>query len=136
VSSPRTEFDLLLAAPTPVDAELAREILGEAGIPTFTHGRDRDFAELGAAIHSDLTRPDLYVPKGRRAEAEALLADAWDADSLSDEIALSMPREERDASTPLDMRRVWIGLVTAFVLIALAVAYYHEFILSRGASSR
>ena len=133
MASPRDEFDLLLAAPTPVEAEMAREILADAGIPTYSHGRDRDFAELGSAIHSDLTRPDLYVPKGRRSEAEELLRAAWDESALSDELALSVPREEGAPESAGISRNVWAYVVGALVLLAFLVMYYHDFFSSRKA---
>ncbi len=52
----------LLEAPTAVEAELARGLLEEAGIPCLFHGRDADFAEFGASAHMSLTRPSLFVP--------------------------------------------------------------------------
>ena len=40
--SSRTEIVVLLAAPAPVEAELARGLLEEAGIPSMLHGPDMD----------------------------------------------------------------------------------------------
>ena len=68
---------VLLAAPDPVKAELARSLLEEAGIPTMSHGPDRDFAELGAAVHMAFTRPDLLVPASALEKARAVLEQAW-----------------------------------------------------------
>lgn len=73
MTGPREEFALLLAAPHPVRAELARNVLQEAGIPALLHGQDRDFAELGAQVHMALARPDLYVPKAALERARAVL---------------------------------------------------------------
>jgi hypothetical protein len=73
---PRDDFDLLLEAPHPVEAELARGMLADAGIPVLMHGGDFDVAELGSATHAMLRRPDMYVPKGARARAEQVLRDA------------------------------------------------------------
>jgi len=131
MASPRDEFDLLLAAPTPVEAEMARELLADAGIPTFSHGRDRDFAELGASIHGNLTRPDLFVPKGRRSEAEALLRAAWDESALSDELALSVPSEPDAVPSTSGSRRAWAYVIGAIVLLAFVVAYFGEFFAHR-----
>ena len=77
MKSPRQEFDLLLEAPDPVEADLARELLASEKIPSLLHGQDRDFAELGAASHATISRPDLYVPKGTLERARAILREAW-----------------------------------------------------------
>jgi hypothetical protein len=77
VNSPRSEFALLLAAPDPIEADLARNLLSTAGIPSLLHGQDRDFAELGAAAHMGISRPDLLVPKSALGRARELLAEAW-----------------------------------------------------------
>ncbi|HJO27472.1 MAG TPA: DUF2007 domain-containing protein [Planctomycetota bacterium] len=69
----------LLEAPTAVEAELARGLLEEAGIPCLFHGRDADFAEFGASAHMSLTRPSLFVPAAALDGARALLAEAWGA---------------------------------------------------------
>ncbi len=73
---PRDDFDLLLAAPHPVEAELARGILADAGIPVLVHGGDFDVAELGTATHAMLRRPDVYVPRGSRERALQALRDS------------------------------------------------------------
>jgi hypothetical protein len=131
MGSPRADFDLLLEAPTSVEADMARELLQRAGIPTYLHGRDRDLAELGAAIHNGLTRPDLFVPKGRRDEAEAVLKSAWDASALSDEVALSVPAEEPPPSRELSTR-FWPIAVGAALILAVAVLYFIEYFSRRG----
>jgi hypothetical protein len=131
MGSPRSEFDLLLEAPTSVEADMARDLLQRAGIPTYLHGRDRDLAELGSAIHNGLTRPDLFVPKGRRAEAEAILNSAWDASALSDDLALSVPAEESAPSRETSSR-LWPFVVGAALLVAVAVLYFVEYFAQRG----
>ena len=80
--SPRTEIVVLLAAPTPVEAELARGLLEEAGIPSMLHGPDMDMAELGVAAHACFTRPDLLVPAAALEAARAILKEAWGEESL------------------------------------------------------
>ena len=77
MASPRADFALLLAAPDPVAADLARGLLEEAGIPSLLHGQDRDFAELGAAGHAGISRPDLLVPKSALVRARQILEEAW-----------------------------------------------------------
>jgi hypothetical protein len=72
---PSQDFDLLLRAPHPVEAELARGLLEEQGIPALLHGGDFDVAELGSVSHAMLRRPDLYVPKGTRARALEVLRE-------------------------------------------------------------
>jgi hypothetical protein len=129
MTSPRDEFDLLLEAPTSVEADMAREILGQAGIPTYFHGRDRDMAELGTAIHYNLTRPDVFVPKGRRAEAQAILKETWDESALTDEVALSVPVEDEPFVPRAPARRVWTWVVAVAVLVAFLVVYYENFLV-------
>ena len=77
MGSPSDDFACLLETPSPVEADLARGLLDEAGIPCMLHGRDADFAEWGASAHQALTRPSLYVPRSALEEAQAVLAAAW-----------------------------------------------------------
>lgn len=77
MSTPDEDFALLLAAPSATDAKLACNLLEQAGIPTMTHGQDRDFAELGQAVHMSVARPDVFVPKPALARARELLEEAW-----------------------------------------------------------
>lgn len=70
------EFDLLLAAVDPIEGELARDLLEGEGIPSMLGGDDFDTAELGVS-HGMLRHPDLFVPKGARANARAILVAAW-----------------------------------------------------------
>ena len=76
MSSTRADFALLLASPDPVEADLARDLLESAGIPSMLHGQDRDFAELGAG-HAGISRPDLLVPKSAFERAREVLIEAW-----------------------------------------------------------
>jgi hypothetical protein len=78
MGSPRTDFDLLLAAPDPIEAELARGILHRAGIPSYFHGQDRGFSDFGCAAHRFIARPDLYVPRGMRERAREVLEETGD----------------------------------------------------------
>jgi len=80
MTSPTDEYALLLAAPTATEAGLAKNLLAAAGIPCLLHGQDRDFAELGAAVHMSVARPDVFVPKAAFAEAKRLLDEAWGTD--------------------------------------------------------
>ncbi len=77
MTRPSDEYALLLAAPSAVDCELAKNLLQAEGIPCLQHGMDRDFAELGHAVHLGVARPDLYVPNGAYERAKALLDEAW-----------------------------------------------------------
>lgn len=78
MTAPSEEYALLMAAATQVDADLARQLLEEAGIPCLLHGMDRDLAELGSAIHMQISRPDIYVPRGALDEAVEVLRGAWE----------------------------------------------------------
>ena len=73
----RDDFALLLAAPDPVEADLARNLLDAAGIPSLLQGQDRDLAELGSSSHSAIARPDLFVPKAALERARSILRQAW-----------------------------------------------------------
>ena len=84
MTSPADDFTLLLAAPDATEAELARNLLEAAGIPCLLHGLDRDFAELGAAVHLAVAHPDLYVPKAAAEEARRLLVEAWGPGAVPD----------------------------------------------------
>jgi hypothetical protein len=77
MSSTRADFALLLAAPDPVEADLAKQLLESEGIPSMLHGQDRDLAELGGASHQGISRPDLLVPKSALERARHVLSEAW-----------------------------------------------------------
>ena len=72
MTDPYHEFDLLLEAPSATNAKLAQNLLEEAGIPSMLHGQDR-----GEAVHMNVARPDVLVPKGSLPEARKVLTDAW-----------------------------------------------------------
>lgn len=76
MSSIPHDHDLLLEAPSPTDASLAQELLESRGIPSVLYGADRYNLAFGASANQ-LTRPDLYVPKGMRERARAVLDEAW-----------------------------------------------------------
>ena len=67
---------LILAAPNAIQLELATGLLEGAGIPTITHGQDRDLAEFGQAFHNVVARPDLYVPLAAFEKARRVLIEA------------------------------------------------------------
>ena len=71
------EHDLLLDSVDKVKADLAKGLLAEAGIPCLFHGPDFDVAELGTAAHQTLRGVSVYVPRGAREKAQAVLEAAW-----------------------------------------------------------
>jgi hypothetical protein len=77
MTSPADEYALLMEAATPTDAELAKSLLAEKGIPCIFHGQDRDFAELGEMVHMMVSRPDVYVPREALERAVEILRGAW-----------------------------------------------------------
>lgn len=77
------EFDLLLNGVDLMEGEMARELLSEHGIPSMIAGPDFDLAEFGRAAHSRLRHPDLFVPKGSKVAARAILAEAWGEERLA-----------------------------------------------------
>ena len=117
MSSPRADFALLLASPDPVEADLAKDLLSSAGIPCMLHGQDRDLAELGAAAHGGIARPDLLVPKSALGRARDVLRESWDGGSLTDEVALAFPLKEEDSERSRAWPLAWILFVG---LLALA----------------
>jgi Putative prokaryotic signal transducing protein len=124
MGGPADGFVRLLAAPDAVEAELARDLLRSAGIPSLLHGQDRDLAELGQAIHMRISRPDVYVPAAELERARNVLAEAWDESALTDELAMSTPRAETPASSARP-RPTWFfrGLFVAAIVIAIVVSY-------------
>jgi hypothetical protein len=73
------DYATLLDSVTLVEANLARGLLDEAGIPCLFHGPDFDFAELGLSSHAAARGVSVYVPRAALAEAqEVLRAAAWD----------------------------------------------------------
>jgi hypothetical protein len=125
MSSPDRDYDLLLEAPSAVDAALAKDLLEARGIPSFTQGRDRDLAELGAGVHNALTRPDLYVPKGMREKARAVLDEAWSAERLEDPpLSADDAAREREvvvAAESEKTRRGWIAILGVIALLAVVL---------------
>jgi hypothetical protein len=75
--SDATDFDLLLEAVTPIEAEMVKSLLAAQGIPCLVHTVDFDMVELGKAAHDSVRHPDIYVPKGTRERAQAILDEAW-----------------------------------------------------------
>jgi hypothetical protein len=73
-----SDFDLLLQAVTPVEAEMIKGLLAEAGIPCLVHTQDFDMVELGKGAHDSVRHPDVYVPKGTKDQANAILDEAWE----------------------------------------------------------
>jgi hypothetical protein len=76
------EFDVVLAALNHIEAELARDVLTGAGIPSMHHAPDFDFAEFGAAAYGQLWHGDLLVPRGAREAARAALVAAWGEEAV------------------------------------------------------
>lgn len=122
------DYDLLLTAPNPVEAALAKDLLAEHGIPSFTHGFDRDLADLGTGVHNAISRPNVYVPKGMRERAQALLAETWDAEPLPDEgEGVAVLADENDpawsssapASEPAPKSLSWVPMTIGVVVVAI-----------------
>lgn len=128
MGSPKTEFDLLLEAPEPVEAQMAQDLLARAGIPSMMHGADRDMADLGYATHSVIMRRDLFVPKGARERALSILQEAWDRDALTDEMALSAELEPAvPQASSRGHGRAWRWLVLAALVSIVVFTYVADF---------
>ncbi len=83
MTSPRSQFDLLLPAVDSVAADLAQDLLKSEGIPSTLLGPDFDVAELGLSIHRALRRQDLFVPLGAHDAARKVLVEAWGEAAVS-----------------------------------------------------
>src|SRR5262245_34275350 len=89
------DYDLLLEAPDATEAALAKDLLEEAGIPSLLAGRDRAIADFGSAAHNVLTRPNLFVPKGMREQAQAVLDQHWSRKPLPEDLPVGeLPEAE------------------------------------------
>jgi len=129
MSSTRGDFALLLAAPDPVEADLARDLLSGAGIPSLLHGQDRDFAEMGAAIHMGVARPDLLVPRSALERARELLRETWSGGDVTDEMAVASPVIEEETGRSGLQALVW--LVFVGVLVCVVFVTYSIFFQPR-----
>jgi hypothetical protein len=130
MGAPADGFVRLLEAPDAIEAELARDLLRSAGIPSMVHGQDRDLAELGQAIHMRISRPDVYVPAADLERARGILAEAWDESALTDELALSARRDE---PVPRPVRTILPRVLFVAVLVIVLVITFQRLIASRGA---
>jgi hypothetical protein len=115
--SPTEDYDLVLEAPNPTEAELAKDLLASRGITCFTLGADRDLAELGAGVHNSLTRPNVYVEKGKGDSARAILDEAWAKEPL----AASFDVGERVDETPDPRPASPLSTTALLVVIVLGV---------------
>jgi hypothetical protein len=99
---------------------MARGLLRAAGIPSYLHGQDRGFSDLGCAVHRMMSRPDLYVPRGLRARAQELLAEAWDPTALVEEDEGALPESRHPAVSHGFFTMVVIAIISPLAaLIAL-----------------
>jgi len=71
------EFAVLLEGVNKIEADLAKNLLAGAGIPSMTQGPDFDMAELGRASHDMVRGQDLCVPAAALQRARAVLDEAW-----------------------------------------------------------
>lgn len=128
MGSPKTEFDLLLEAPGPVEAQMAQNVLERAGIPSMLDETASDMIHLAYGLRSPQARPSLFVPKGARERALSILQEAWDRDALTDEIALSAEPERAPAqSTARPRSGAWRWLVLATLVLIVVLTYGADF---------
>ncbi|HVS11336.1 MAG TPA: DUF2007 domain-containing protein [Planctomycetota bacterium] len=73
----KDDYALVLKAGNTIQADLARNLFTEAGIPCLVHGPDFDVAEMGIAAHNMARGTNLYVPHGLREQAREVLQAAW-----------------------------------------------------------
>ena len=75
------DIALLLEGIGGVEADLAKNVLGSAGIPCLVEGPDFDMAEMGRAAHDSVRGQHLYVPRSCLEKARAILDEAWNRDT-------------------------------------------------------
>ena len=73
------DIALLLESLNGTEADLAKNVLGAAGIPCLLEGPDFDIAELGRPAHDMIRGQNLYVPRSALEQARDLLKEAWGA---------------------------------------------------------
>jgi len=74
MGTPLDDHDLVLTAANATEAELARGLLAEAGIPALLHTS----SWFGRALDDEkLLRPRVFVPRGALPRARAVLDEAW-----------------------------------------------------------
>ncbi len=83
----RDEYAPLLEGANAIEAQMAKNLLTEAGIPCFLHGQDFDVAELGQAAHDMIRGTTVFVPPSALESARAVLEGAWGKDKGNDEEA-------------------------------------------------
>jgi|Wag4MinimDraft_6_1082665.scaffolds.fasta_scaffold08573_2 hypothetical protein len=76
---PSEEYATAAKAVTALEAEMARQLLADAGLPCLVHGPDFDRAELGAS-HGMVRRVDVLVAPADADKARAVLDQAWGPD--------------------------------------------------------
>jgi hypothetical protein len=126
MSSPRSDFAVLLASPDRVEADLAKDLLASKGIPSMLHGQYQDLVGLGYAGPISVARPDLLVPISALERAHEILSESWDADALTDEVALAYPVPE-EVLRPSSSRSFAWGLFVGLVAIAFILTYARYF---------
>ena len=68
---------ILLAAPDWAEAQMAKNVLAEAGIPSLLREINSGLLECGPELQSAMHRPDLMVPRALLERARAALSEAW-----------------------------------------------------------
>ncbi len=127
MGSKNSEFDLLLEAPDSTTAKLAQNVLEQAGIPWMLAENASDTIHHAYGLRSLDARPNLLVPKGQRDRALSMLRDAWDRESLTDEIALSAAGESVAAPMPGAKFGAWGWFVFAGFVLILVLTYVADF---------
>jgi hypothetical protein len=84
MSRPREDFGVLLANASPLDTNLAKQLLEERGIPSLIHGPDFDVAGLGVAAHQSVREADLLVTRPALPEALRILTEAWGPEKVAE----------------------------------------------------
>lgn len=100
MTSPSSEFALLLSGADAVTIDLARELLESSGIPSVAHGPDFDFVELGRAAHDGVRHQDLYVPHSALDRAKAVLTEAWGKLQDSKAAERTLDADKGDPNSP------------------------------------
>ena len=77
-----SDFALLLDTVDAIKADLACDLLDQAGVPYMRHSPDFDVAELGVAAHNAVRGVSVLVPRSALGRARAALRAAWGEDEV------------------------------------------------------
>jgi len=116
------EYDLVLEGNEEASIEIAKQYLEEAGIPTLLDQPQASAGALGAA--QPLTYARLFVPKGMRARAEAVLVDLRGQSQELDELVQAGLVPGSAVSEKPALSRETMALLAGLALAIAALVWF------------